>query len=99
MRRALLLVAIAACGFGSPPIATDASGPVPIPRPDAYECVHVHLDAGGWGESCSGSLCHDDLGWCIDGACRPQCVQPLACLACEGTGEHFSPARQCYCAP
>ncbi len=96
MRRALVLAVMVACGSGGEPIAIDARAPMV----DAYQCMHVHLDAGGWGEGCSGSgLCHGDLGWCIDGACRPQCVQPLACLACEGTGERISDTGQCYCAP
>lgn len=98
----LVLLVITACTQSPAPPPNDAGIDAPLLAPapvDAFACVHVRLDAGGWGENCSGSLCHDGLGWCIDGVCRPQCVQPLACLACEGTCEHVSPAGQCYCAP
>lgn len=105
MRAVALALLIGACGFGGAPDAIDAGrdalAPADAAMPsDAFACVHVHLDAGGWGEACSRSgLCHGELGWCIDGACRPQCVQPLACLACEGTAQHTSTVGQCYCAP
>lgn len=96
MRGIVLLALIAACGFGSAPSASPDGGP------DAYRCHHVRLDAGAWGGACIGSgECRGatDFGWCVEGVCRPQCVQPLGCLACEGTAEHFSAAGQCYCAP
>lgn len=100
MRWMLLLVAIAGCGFHAD--AIDAGMERDSAVTDAYQCHHVQLDAAGWGDPCSAeqtALCRDDLGWCIDGVCRPQCIQPLACLACEGTREHFSQAGLCYCAP
>lgn len=95
-----LVLAMCGCGFNSAPLRLDA-GP-DARMPDAYQCVHVQLDAAGFGDPCSTAqtaLCHNELGWCIDGTCRPQCGQPLACLACEHTGEHFSDAGFCYCAP
>lgn len=56
-----------------------------------------------FGEACTAApfpvntTCHDDRGWCIDGACHPMCVS--ACPRCPGGDPKLAPAGACYCVP
>ena len=84
--------------------------PTPIDAPvDVMmeHCTGPTADAGPvdfFGESCmeapdpAVTVCHNNLGWCVMGVCRPQCAG-FGCPRCIAGRELYSNRGACYCAP